>query len=200
MKERVAEATSQDEDLVRRAQDGDEAAFDSLVRRYLSRSSRIASRFCSDVEDAADAVQETFLRLYSHLDKFDFRGKFSTWFFRILANTCLNQVRASQQLKRLFLRPQHLPTDSALQFSLDDFAGECDPHTERERQELRHAIEAGLRKLPAKLRLVLILYDLEGFSQREIAEMLGIPQGTVMSRLYHARRAMQPLLRDFHES
>ena len=194
MRDGGAEALSSDEQLVRQIQDGDEAAFDTLVRRYLSRSLRIARRFCRNEEDA---VQETFLRVFTHIDKFDFRGRFSTWFFRIHTNVCLNHVRAFRRIQKFFLRPQHAAPESEWRQQLDGFAGESDPHGEQEQTELRRAIEKGLQKLPTPQRLVLILYDLEGFSQREIAQMLEIPEGTVMSRLYYARRAMQPFLREF---
>lgn len=197
MKDGGAEALASDEQLIRQIQDGEEAAFDTLVRRYLSRSLRIARRFCRNDEDAADAVQETFLRVFTHIGEFDFRGRFATWFFRILTNVCLNHVRAFRRVQKFFLRPQHPAPESEWRHQLDGIAGESDPHGEQEQTELRRAIEKGLQKLPPPQRLVLILYDLEGFSQREIAQMLEIPEGTVMSRLYYARRAMQPFLREF---
>jgi RNA polymerase sigma-70 factor (ECF subfamily) len=200
MSDADAPASPPDEQLIRQIQDGDETAFDPLVRRYLSRTLRIAQRFCRNAEDAADAVQETFLRVYTHIDRFDFRGRFSTWFFRIHINVCLNQVRTLQKLKRIFLRPQYPLPESEKIARLEDFAGEGDPHRDQEQAELRRAIECGLQKLPPAQRAVLILYDIEGFSQREIAEMLEIPEGTVMSRLYYARRAMQPFLREFRHA
>lgn len=194
MKQASAVELPSDEELIRRVQDGDDSAFDTLVRHYLPKSLRIARRFCRNPEDAADVVQEAFLRAYTNIGKFDFRGRFSAWFFRILSNLCLNQVRALRRFKKIFLRPEHpLPETEWV----DSFAGESDPHREQEQAELHRAIDAGLKKLPPPQRLVLILYDLEGFSQREITQMLEIPEGTVMSRLYYARRAMQPFLQEF---
>jgi RNA polymerase sigma-70 factor (ECF subfamily) len=198
MSDAVATASPPDEQLVRLAQGGDEAAFDALVRRYLPRALRFARRFFRNAEDAADATQETFLRAHTHLDKFDFRGRFSTWFFRIHINVCLNQVRTLQKLKRFFLRPLPPLPESEKRNRVESFAGGSDPHRDQEQDELRRAIESGLQKLPPPQRAVLILYDIEGFSQREIAELLKIPEGTVVSRLYYARRAMQPFLREFH--
>jgi RNA polymerase sigma-70 factor, ECF subfamily len=196
MKQASAAEWSADEELIRRVQDGDDSAFDTLVRQYLPKSLRIARRFCRNPEDAADAVQEAFLRAYTNIGKFDFRGRFATWFFRILTNLCLNQIRALRRFKKIFLRPEHpLPETEWL----ESFAGESDPHREQEQAELQRAIDAGLKKLLPPQRLVLILYDFEGFSQREIAQMLEIPEGTVMSRLYYARRAMQPFLQEFRQ-
>lgn len=193
MKQILAEGRT-DEELIRRIHGGDESAFDTLVRRYLPKSLRIARRFCRNPEDAADAVQEAFLRAFTNIGKFDFRGQFSTWFFRILSNLCLNQLRALRRFKKIFLRSAHpLPEIEWV----DSFAGESDPHREQEQAELHRAIAAGLKKLPPPQRLALILYDMEGFSLREIAQMLEIPEGTVMSRLYYARRAMQPFLQEF---
>jgi RNA polymerase sigma-70 factor (ECF subfamily) len=193
MKQASAELPA-DEELVRRIQEGDDSAFDTLVRHYLPKALRMAHRFCRNPEDAADAVQEAFLRAYTHIGKFDFRGQFATWFFRILTNLCLNQARALHRFKKIFLRPEHPLPETGW---LENFAGESDPRREQEQAELQRAIDAGLKKLPPSQRLVLILYDLEGFSQREIAQMLEIPEGTVMSRLYYARRAMQPFLQEF---
>lgn len=197
MKQASAAEWPVDEELIRRIQAGDDSAFDTLVRHYLPKSLRIARRFCRNPEDAADAVQEAFLRVYTNIDKFDFRGRFSTWFFRILTNLCLNQARALRRFKKIFVRPEHPLPETEWLDRLNNFAGESDPHREQEQAELYRAIDAGLEKLPPPQRLVLILYDLEGFSQHEIAQMLEIPEGTVMSRLYYARRAMQPFLREF---
>ncbi len=197
MKQASAAEWPADEELIRRIQDGDDSAFDTLVRHYLPKALRMARRFCRNPEDAADAVQEAFLRVHSNIGKFDFRGRFSTWFFRILTNLCLNQARALRRFKKIFLRPEHHLPETGWLDRLDDFAGESDPHREQEQAELHRAIDAGLKKLPPPQRLVLILYDLEGFGQREIAQMLEIPEGTVMSRLYYARRAMQPFLHEF---
>jgi RNA polymerase sigma-70 factor (ECF subfamily) len=194
MEQELAAGLATDEELIRRIHGGDDSAFDTLVRRYLPKSLRIARRFCRNPEDAADAVQEAFLRTYTNIGKFDFRGQFSTWFFRILSNLCLNQVRALRRFKKIFLRPEHpLPETEWV----DSFAGEDDPHREQEQADLHRAIDDGLKKLSPPQRLVLILYDMEGFSQREIAEMMEIPEGTVTSRLYYARRAMQPFLQEF---
>lgn len=179
-----------DRELVRQALDGDDAAFDELVVRYLPKALAIARRFTHQVEDAQDLVQDAFLRAHQALHRYDDRYAFSTWFYRILVNLCINFRKRSQRWKML------VPESADSKFELMASSGEADhnPEAYHERQELREAIDQALEALPAEQRIVVVMYDLEGFTHREIAEVLDCPEGTVMSRLHYGRLKLRQLL------
>jgi RNA polymerase sigma-70 factor (ECF subfamily) len=166
------------------AQCGDEAAFEWLVRRHQQRALAVAIGVLRNKEDARDACQEAFFRAYRGLRAFDKQAQFSTWLHRIVVNVCIDRLR---------LRAPSL-------VALDDvqgvLAGDDDPMRVVEGGELGGRIGAALAQLSAKHRTVLVLRELEGLSYLEIAEAMSCSVGTVMSRLFHARRRMQELLRD----
>lgn len=181
--------------LIQRAADGDDAAFAALVKRHLPICFRIATRFGLPPADAEDLVQETFLAAYRVLPEFNFAYRFSTWIIRILLNRLSNYRRAVRRAKRIFQRSGDEPVLAA-SLRLPD---RHNPQSDIENAELKVALEHAVRKLPAPQRTVFVLFELEGFKTREIAAMLDIPEGTVTSRLHHARRALRERLRHYRE-
>jgi RNA polymerase sigma-70 factor (ECF subfamily) len=167
---------------VRAAQRGDTAAFAWLVRRHQRRAIAVAIGLLHDREDARDACQEAFLRAYRALHTFDGQAQFNTWLHRILVNLCIDRLR----------RPHHgvVALDD-----VDDFlASDDDPARHAEDAELGGRIGAALDQLSDVHRTTLVLRELQGFSYQEIADAMHCSLGTVMSRLFHARRRMQALL------
>lgn len=173
-----------DAQLVEAAIKGDTRSFDRLMDRHASRCYRIARRLGLSPEDAADAVQETFLAAFRALDSFNFAFQFSTWLTRILVNRALNMRRALQRGRRFFLKPQH---DTDVEF--DEPAP--NPHQLLEHAEMHAAFEKAVKRLPQKQRTVFVLFEFEDFKTREIASILDIPEGTVTSRLHAARAAVR---------
>jgi RNA polymerase sigma-70 factor (ECF subfamily) len=170
------------------AQRGDEAAFEWLVRRHQQRALAVALGVLRHKEDARDACQEAFLRAYRGLPRFDKQAQFATWLHRIVVNVCIDRVR------------HRSPSLVALDDVQAVLACDDDPTREVEGSEIGGRIGAALGQLSTKHRTALVLRELQGFSYLEIAEAMGCSVGTVMSRLFHARRRMQELLRDEAEA
>ena len=164
------------------AQNGNRAAFEWLVRKYQQRALAVAFGVLHHKEDARDACQDAFLRAFRGLDRFDGTAQFSTWLHRIVVNICIDKRRHNGH--------------GAV--ALDDvegvLAGNDDPARTVEGEELGGHIGAALARLTANHRTALVLREVQGFSYREIADAMKCSVGTVMSRLFHARKKMQAIL------
>jgi len=169
----------EDHQLVERSRAGDVAAFEELVKRHQARAYAIAYRLLGSREDAQEVAQEAFARAYFRLAEFRGTAQFRTWLYRILVNLATDYLRR---------RKPEVPGDDAV-FQMVD-AGD-NPGENLDRQELRRSIEEAIKALPADLRTVILLRELEGLSYAEIARVIHRPVGTVMSRLFHARRRLQ---------
>ena len=184
----AAPAAPDDEaELVERVRHGDGRAFDTLVTRYMRRAFSVAFRVLGQKEDAEDLVQDTFLVVLQRIDSFQAGRAFAPWFFRILVNRGLN-ARKARSLRTVEQIPE---TASATGPS---------PEHEAERAELRDRLRAAMAMLPERQRLVVELYELEGFSGAEIAEILEISDGTVRWHLHEARKALRGALAPFERS
>ncbi len=173
--------------LVLRARAGDLAAFDTLVGRYMERAFAVALRLMRQREDAEDLVQDAFSQALQTLQRFDARRPFGPWFFRILVNRGLN-LRRSRKVR------------STEEMPLEVVAPQDSPAQQLERQELRERLCAAIERLPDRERMVVELFELEGFDSAEIAEILEIPRGTVRWHLHEARRTLREQLVAFHGS
>lgn len=167
--------------LIEAVRRGDAAAFDGLVRRYMRRAYAIAYRLLEHREDAEDLVQEAFLTALEKIDTFHPGRPFGPWFFRILVNRGRN-LRTARARRATLPLPAETATPNA------------SPAQETERAELRAWLEAALDRLPERQRLIVQLFELEGFSGPEIAAMLDMPAGTVRWNLHQARGTLRQLL------
>lgn len=180
-----------DEELVEKIQEGSEAAFTELTKRYMQKSYALAYQMVSDIEVARDLSQDVFVKIYSSIHKFKKGSKFFSWFYRILMNHCINYTRRKQRLSflpfsEIFLRTGENPDERLL-------AQENDEDVSERQQVVRTAID----RLSNKHKRVIILCDIEGFQQEEIAEILGIAIGTVRSQLHYARQNLKKLLKEY---
>jgi len=168
---------------VQAAQRGDRSAFDWLVRKHQQRALSVALGVLHHKEDARDACQDAFLRAFRGLDGFDGQSQFSTWLHRIVVNICIDRLRQK----------------ASGAVALDDVApvlsGDDDPARTVEGAELGGRIGAALAQLTPNHRTTLVLREVQGLSYLEIADAMKCSVGTVMSRLFHARKKMQSLLR-----
>jgi len=186
-----------DEDLMARVAEDDERAFPELVRRFQGRVTNLVSRILNDRECADDLAQEVFVRVFVHRRNYRRGSKFSTWLFTIAANLAKNEIRRRVRKRNWFSLDalQELVNDSAIQLA-DPTEGR---ESRMEREQLRDTVGRAIAAVPEKYRLSLVLRDIEGLSYEEIAQVLGIPGGTVRSRINRARgmlkRKLQPLLR-----
>lgn len=170
-----------------------------LVERYQGRAYRLALRVLRDEEQARDAVQEAFLKLYTRLRRFEGRSSFYTWFYRLVMNQCLDMRRREHPERRLDLGEaqtleQLLETRGDHAEGSWERAHEQGPAEHLEAGELRRAVARAIDELPDGARETLVLREVEGLSYAEISEALNIPKGTVMSRLHYARRRVQGIL------
>lgn len=144
-------------------------------------------------EDAREVVQEAFLRVYKHLDEFEGQASFGTWLYRIVVNLSIDQLR-KRTGQAVELDDQ---TDlSGAPAELLPFRGDSDPQDALGRKRLVEAMQSALDKLPPYHRAVIVLREIEGLSYEEMAQTLDVSKGTIMSRLFHARRKMQTMLRE----
>lgn len=170
--------------------------FEALAYPYMDALYRTALRLTRNPLDAEDLVQEVYLRAFRFLDKFEEGTNFKAWIFRILTNTFINDYRKKART------PQHVEFEEKAEHAATEsieVPRERLPHEGEYAALFGDEINAALQTLSEDFRLVLILCDIEAFAYKEIAEILGIPMGTVMSRLSRARGQMQKLLRDYAE-
>ena len=188
----AAEAPA-DADVVQRARAGDHAAFRVLVERYQGRAYRLALRVLRDEDQARDVVQDAFLKVYGSLDRFEGRSGFYTWLYRIVMNVCLDRKRRDRSDREVEWDEETAGGSLADPTGAD--LAQSGPEAEVERSELRTFVTRAIETLPEDARRAIQLREIDGLSYKEIAEALGIPKGTVMSRLYYARRRLQEALR-----
>jgi RNA polymerase sigma-70 factor (ECF subfamily) len=169
-----------DEVIFKRAQAGNREAFAILVGRYQRRASAVATRLMGSRTEAEDVVQQAFLRLYESRASYSPRWRFNTWFYRIIANTCVDGLRR--------LRPT-CPVDG-LELSAPD-----SPEGDLVRREQYALLQAGLAAVPIEARIVLTLYYGEGKTYREIAAIRGIAVNTVKTHLRRGRALLRKALR-----
>ena len=190
------ERREEERGLMERAKAGDASAFDEMTRRYSERAYSVAYQMLANHDDARDLVQDAFLEVFRTLERFNTQYRFSTWLYRILINKCIN-YRKREARRRMFYFSDYGTRNSGAgrQFLLSNLASpEKTPHEVLESDELKRSIMAALDTLSERHRTVVVLFDLEGLSHRQIAEILQCPEGTVMSRLHHGRLKLKRVL------
>ena len=183
-------------EIIRQCQAGDTSSFDLLVEEHYTRVYNTALRMLSDPDSAADATQAVFVRTFRSLEGFRGDSSFSTWLYRITVNVCLDELRNRPQepVSLTFVGDNdEEPEERSIPDNCTEPAA-CVVRDERQR-----VVHEAIQQLPAEYRVVLVLYDLNGFSYKDTAQVLGIPVGTVKSRLNRARGALKEVLRPYLE-
>ena len=188
------DAADQDAELVRLAQTGDERAFEALVVKYQRRIARHVARYVTRAADVEDVVQDTFIRAYRGLPSFRGDSAFYSWLYRIATNVALNAVKRTPALLLL--------GDDAPEERPDAFQPGVSDNENPERRlmasQIADAVERAVSRLRPDLAEPLMLYEVEGKTYAEIAGMLGIPIGTVRTRIFRARefiaKRLEPVL------
>ncbi|MGC9111659.1 MAG: RNA polymerase sigma factor [candidate division WOR-3 bacterium] len=180
-----------DEELVRRVQQGNMAAFEELVRRYERKVYNITYRLLGNEQDATEALQDTFLRAYRFIPKFAFKSSFYTWLYRIATNVSLTRLRRRKNVEVVSLDAPVPETDD-LKFDLPD-TGQT-PEEVFAQKRLRERLDQAVRELPENYRQVVVLRDLEGLSNEEVSRILKLSVPAVKSRLHRARLALREKL------
>jgi RNA polymerase sigma-70 factor (ECF subfamily) len=182
--------TEDDREAVRRVQAGDTEAFEPLVEKYKRKVFRLAYQVLRDQEEALDVAQEAFVKAFRALPAFKGDSAFYTWLFRITMNVALDRKR-QRATRAKSLGAEDVPPE---EWERTATSTDPDPEDVATGAERRERIRKGLDSLSEHHRAIIILSDIEGLQYREIAEVLGIPMGTVMSRLHHARKRLREVL------
>lgn len=177
----------QDALLLRRAQNGDAQAFEELMTPHERRLYALCLRMSGNREDALDCAQEAMLRVWRALGSYRGQASFTTWIYRIAANTCLDALRKKRTRPSVSL--DALADDG---FMPQDTTG--DPVTRAETAARREALASGISALPPDMRAALVLRDVQGFSYEEVAAILDTPLGTVKSRINRSREKLRSIL------
>ena len=187
-------------DLVKQCQAGNTEAFDQLVTRYRTRVFAMIYNMVHNEQDAWDLAQDSFVKAWKSIRRFRGRSSFYTWIYRIVMNVTIDWLRKKQvkgagaefndaiQLKEIEPASRTLPKADPL------------PHERMEQSEIRARIDNAIAQLSPEHRAVILMKEIEEMQYHEIAEALGCSIGTVMSRLFYARKKLQNLLRDVYEN
>ncbi|PYJ65726.1 MAG: RNA polymerase subunit sigma [Verrucomicrobia bacterium] len=195
-----AQADVSELDLVRRCQADDTEAFDELVSRYRTRVFSMIYNMVHNEQDTWDLAQDSFVKAWKSIKRFRGRSSFYTWIYRIVMNVTIDWLRKKQvkgggvefddltQLREVDPASKTVPKKEAL------------PYETMERDEIRARIDKAIAQLSPEQRAVILMKEIEDMQYHEIAETLGCSIGTVMSRLFYARKKLQNLLRDVYEN
>ncbi|MFH2006888.1 MAG: sigma-70 family RNA polymerase sigma factor [bacterium] len=184
-----------DLELVSRYRKGDQRAFEILVKRYQRKVHALANGILRNPEDALDITQEAFVKVHRYLDKFQGQASFYTWLYRIVVNLCIDHLRKSG-------RAHSVEYDDAIDRTHGVLAAadivpsrlKTNPVAALEDKQLLERIQQGLSELSPNHRAVIVMRELEGLSYKEMAKIMRCSKGTIMSRLFHARKRLQDFL------
>jgi RNA polymerase sigma-70 factor (ECF subfamily) len=182
--------------LVERAQRGERGAFDLLVRKYQHKVLKLVGRFISNQAEAEDVAQDAFIKAYRALGSFRGDSAFYTWIYRIAINTAKNALVSNKRRPMDYLDMQD-PEQYERQARLKELAT---PERLLLTEEIRQTVQQAMRDLPADLRTAIMLRELDGLSYEEIAEAMECPVGTVRSRIFRAREAIDGKLKPLLET
>lgn len=183
--------------LVHRSREGDHDAFRILVERYQRRVYAVALGMMKDPEEARDVAQDAFIKTHRYLDKFKGDSSFYTWLYRITRNVAIDRLRSRRgEGESLDEKMSQGEVGEGQPGFLSSQLG-TNPQKSSLRRELAEKMAEALQQLPEKHREILLLREVEGMSYEDLSNVLEVPKGTVMSRLFHARAKMQKLLEDY---
>jgi len=175
-----AAQSSTPDSLIEQCLSGDQAAWDAIVRQHWRKVFNVAYKFVGKHDEAEDLTQDIFLKIFKALDTFDRRANFQTWIISISRNLCIDHYRSVRKERQTIARD----VDAS---DLQPASRERGPYAAAEHQDLRQMLRQALETLPVTLRTAVVLRDLQELSYQEIADRLGLPEGTVKSRINRGR-------------
>ncbi|MDH3258383.1 MAG: sigma-70 family RNA polymerase sigma factor [Deltaproteobacteria bacterium] len=184
-----------DHALIRHTLDGEKEAFSELVKRYQGRAYGVAVGIVGNRDDALDVVQESFVKAYSALKDFRFDAKFYTWFYRLLINKAIDKKREVSRNPGTAFDETWMMADDGYPTGSSEFYER--PDETAGRRELREIMHEAIESLTENHRTVILLREVEGMSYQEIADVLDISLGTVMSRIHYGKEKLRELLSEY---
>ena len=193
--ERQQEANA-DIDVVRRVQAGEVAAFDRLILKYRERVYGIVYNLTSNREDAADLTQDAFIKAFQSIHRFSAQSSFFTWLYRIAVNSTLSHLRRARL--RAFFSLDRMDSDEPVAKEVvDALTDKSGADRDAFVRELQEKLNDAMQKLSIKHRTVVTLFEIDGLSHQEVAEVMGCSVGTVRSRLHYAKQLLQSELQPY---
>jgi len=175
------------EDVVSRSQCRDLAAFEQLVRKYQPYAFSLAMKFLCDEAEACDVVQDSFLRVWNNIDRYDPNQRFTTWLYKIVANLCVDRFRALKRTRSIFLSRERDPM-------MEDLPDERDWEALQSHEQLADIVRTLSKRLSRTQRLVFTLRDLQDLTVEEVVEITGLSIGSVKTNLHYARKSIRDTL------
>jgi RNA polymerase sigma-70 factor (ECF subfamily) len=176
-----------EEAVFTRSQCRDLAAFEQLVRKYQPYAFSLAMKFLCDEAEASDVVQDSFLRVWKNIDRYDPKQKFTTWLYKIVVNLCVDRFRALKRSRSIFLSRDR-------DLVMEDLPDERDWETMRSHEQLADIIRTLSGRLSPKQRMVFTLRDLQDLTVEEVVEITGLSIGSVKTNLHYARKSIRGVL------
>lgn len=192
--ERNLEA-SEDVLLIQKIQAGEVALFDKLVKKYRERLYSVVYNLTSNKEDAADLTQDAFIKAFRSINKFKGTSSFFTWIYRIAVNTTISHLKKNKL--RRFFSFEMIQEEGASEEILNTLCTKVTSEKSVFLKELQEKLNEALQTLSISHRTVIVLYEIEGLSHQEIAQVMESSEGTVRSRLHYAKQQLQVLLKDY---
>jgi RNA polymerase sigma-70 factor (ECF subfamily) len=174
--------------IVKRVQGGDVAAFDQLIRKYRERVFGVVYNLTANREDTADLTQDAFIKAFQAINRFHGQSSFFTWLYKIAVNTTLSHLRKNRL--RSFFSLEQIQEDSGTQF-VDELADKNGINRDVYLRELQEKLNEAMQKLSIKHRTVITLFEIDGLSHAEIAQVMDCSEGTVRSRVHYAKQFLQ---------
>lgn len=182
-----------DPKIINRFKNGDVLVFEDVVLKYRDRIYNLCSYMLGNVHDAEDAAQNTFIKAYQNLSKFNHSASLYTWLYRIAVNTCIDHKR------RPFFLSIFTRSETGEELAIEQISDSPSPEKVYDSKQIQDGLQEALRKLSPKMRAAIVLKELEGLSYEEIADTLDVSIGTVKSRISRARDELKILLKNFTE-
>jgi RNA polymerase sigma-70 factor (ECF subfamily) len=186
-----------DNELVARAKAGDRRAFERLVAKYQRRAFAVAMGYLKNPEDAMDAAQDAFVKVFRNIQGFKGDSSFYTWLYRIVVNVCIDHIRKHRKARNVEYDETFRRRDEAHVDPLSGNTRPMHPGAAAESKQLHGVLAEALEQLSENHRTIIVLREVEGLSYEEIAEIMECHLGTVMSRLHHARKNLQTALKPY---
>jgi len=182
-------------ELVEKAKAGDTKAFEELMRRTQDKIYNLGIKFFGNKDDAADLLQETYIKVYESLPSFEGRSSFSTWLYRIATNFALMKLR-KEKIKKVSIEELKELTDGTKN-SIDFYDWSENPYLHYKNEELKEILNEAINSLPPKYKTIFILHDIEGLSIQEVAKILSLSVPTIKTRIHRSRLYLREKLSEY---
>ena len=184
--------TGAEEKLIKKAIDGDTRSFEELIKSYQLYAYNISLKMMGNEEDAKDTAQDALIKVYKNLNKFKGDSSFSTWLYRIVMNTCKDELRRRKNVISIDEKMEVEDGEISLQLESTTY----NPVTEYERNDIKLKMQLAISKLPENNRAVIILRDIHGYSYEEISKIEDIAIGTIKSRINRGRKLLKDIIKN----